>query len=135
MKRKPLKGLANALCQMFAGDRRYDDDAALAQLGGGRLRLNLLTGTASLDERTLDGFGLVDQLAQWLRTSLDTAGIAGIAPDDIIAAVVDVAYTVSDHAHTAGGSRILTMHFTPRSEIVTDDLRPCHRSGSGDVYI
>lgn len=118
MQRKVLKGFANTLCYILAGDKRYAYDIALSRLGGGLLRLDLLANTASLNGRPLDGFTLVDHLAEWLRTSLDRARIPG---DGIKLAVVEVPYTVTDEGRTHGSEQIVTMHFAPRSEIATDE--------------
>lgn len=114
---KALQAVANALCNVVTEDRRYPNEVRLHLPDGGRLVLDLINRSCTLNDANVDTIGVVDRLSAWMYRQL---GNARIPADGICGARIDVNYTASERTYLARG-RVWEMHFSLRSELATPD--------------
>ncbi len=116
MRLKPLKSYAHALCQMLIGWRMQDDLTRFAQLPGGTLTVDALTGTCmhSVDGELTTDIG--PEIAAWFRHRLDTDGIP-------VSAITIANVTADVHIATEQSRRNarVKFHWKCRSRITAGD--------------
>ncbi|QNN22934.1 hypothetical protein HED60_11875 [Planctomycetales bacterium ZRK34] len=116
MRRKVLKDYANTVCQMFVGWRMGDDAQTLAQIGDGIVVIDLLAGTASLQNNTIQ-LWIAGELQAWLRKQLQASRVD---ISQIKFAVLEVTFTSVPvpQKHRRG----TTFDWKCRSVIATDEV-------------
>ena len=68
---------AAELCRVFVGWKLREDEDALAALGEGALRIDLLSGESWCDGEPLPALFIAGELARTLAAALERAGAAG----------------------------------------------------------
>lgn len=95
MKRKATQGLADNVCQMFLGHQVWDDLPRLEELGGGTLRIEVVSGHCTKDGQHIQPLAIVQKLRDWLEVQLVSNGLD---LGDVEEAVLTVDYTVRENA-------------------------------------
>ncbi len=81
VRRGLLKDLANTPTQIACGWRLYGDLPRLRQLSGSVITVDLLTGTATVEDRELSPrLWIAEETSRWLRDQFERDGV----PDDTV---------------------------------------------------
>ncbi len=119
MRRKILQDYANKVCEMFVGWRLAvsgDDIPRLIDAGSGELEVNLLEVSVVLDGAIVPAFGIVHEVAAWLR---DRCQADRVSFEEIREARVHIAFSATEEARK--GQRVRDLHFQCKSRLVTDE--------------
>lgn len=116
MRRKALQEIADAACRTAASDKRSAAEIRRAHPDGGRLVLDLLTATCTLNGTIIEPIGLVSRLREWLEHQFEASNIP---PDRIRRARIEIDYTVAERNYLQRG-QVWEMHYSLRSELATD---------------
>lgn len=119
VRRKILQDYANKVCEMFVGWRLAvsgDDIPRLIEAGSGVLDVNLLDASVLLDGTNVPAYGIVNEVAAWLR---DRCEADRVPFHEIQEARVRVAFSASEVDRK--GHRVRELHFQCRSQLVTDE--------------
>lgn len=119
MRRKILQDYANKVCEMFVGWRLAvsgDDIPRLIALGSGVLDVNLLDVSVVLDGTSVPAYGIVREIAAWLRDRCEADRVPFHAIQE---ARVRIAFSASEVDRK--GHRVRDLDFKCRSRLVTDE--------------
>lgn len=132
MKRKAVQGLAHNMCQMFLGHQVWDDLARLEELGGGTLRIEVVSGHGTKDEQHIQPLAIVQKLRDWLDVQLFSNGL-DLADVEETALTVD--YTVrATPGHWWDQDRHRTWDFRFRCRSTIQAFRREYSSAAEGTY-
>ena len=120
MQKNILTGYANTACQMFSGWRLLVSPGDLPQLldaGRGIVQVDLLTGDASVDGRSVN-LGMAQEVAEWLR---EQAAKDGVPWNAVREATMSVAFDLSEAEGSAPDVRVRRFVFDGTCVIRTDN--------------